>query len=208
MSNLNQPEKQTKGAALITHKTIAILASTIAIIGCTSTPVAISYYMLPTTVQENSVDTQHVPSLLIEHIELAEYLTQPGLVLQTSPHKIHISTSNLWAENLEKALPKALQNALQKQSAQFSYHLEHLVTLKPDLRLRLRIDALHPTTNGLVIASGRYQLTKASEQEIAAVKYFHIERTLHDDGYEAAVKEIDILISLIAVNILGTMNDI
>ncbi len=187
-------------------RTILILASAITITSCTSTPVTINYYMLPVATQERNVVTKPVPSLLIEHIELSDYLTQPGLVLQTSPNKIHISKSNLWAERLDKALPKALQNSLHRQSDQYSYYLNQSAqTRRPDLRMRLRIDSFHPTTDGLVIASGRYQLTTAKTQDKPMLKYFYFERTLDDDGYEAAVQEMNILIDLIARDILNSM---
>ncbi|WP_292988069.1 membrane integrity-associated transporter subunit PqiC [Nitrosomonas sp.] len=187
-------------------RTILTLASAITITSCTSTPVAINYYMLPAATQERNVVTKPVPSLLIEHIELSDYLTQPGLVLQTSPNKIHISKSNLWAERLNKALPKALQNSLHRQSDQHSFHLSQPAhTRKSDLRMRLRIDSFHPTTDGLVIASGRYQLTTAKAQDKPMVKYFYFERALNDDGYEAAVQEMNILIDLIAQDILSSM---
>ena len=180
-----------------------ILTPAIILTSCSSAPVVINYYMLPVAVQELNLDTTSAPTLLIEHIELSDYLTQPGLVLQTSPNKIHISKSNLWAESLEKSLPKALQRSLHRQSSQYNYHLNHQSpTIQPDLRVRLRIDSLHPTTDGLVIASGRYQLTTAKKQEKPVAKYFYFERALNNDGYEEAVKKIDILIDLIALDIL------
>ncbi|SFK48381.1 hypothetical protein SAMN05216302_100797 [Nitrosomonas aestuarii] len=204
--SLNRPGKQTNKQGTTLKRTILILASAIAITSCASAPVTINYYMLPAATQKHNVVTKPVPSLLIEHIELSDYLTQPGLVLQTSPNKMHISKSNLWAERLDRALPKALQNSLHQRSDQYSYHLNHPAhTRQPDLRVRLRVDSLHPTTDGLVIASGRYQLTMAKTQNKPIIKYFYFERTLDDDGYEASVKEMDILIDLIAQDILHTV---
>ena len=183
-----------------------ILTSVITLTSCASALVGINYYMLPVASQERHLDTASVPSLLIEHVELSDYLTQPGLVLQTSPNRIHISNSNLWAESLDKALPKALQNSLHRQSDQYIYHLNHQVqAAQPDLRVRLRVDSFHPTTDGLVITSGRYQLTMVKNQEKPIVKYFYFERALDDDGYEEAVKKMHALIDLIAQDILNSL---
>jgi len=48
-------------------------------------------------------------------------------------------------------------------------------------------------------------LTTAKAQDKPMVKYFYFERALNDDGYEAAVQEMDILIDLIAQDILSSM---
>ena len=176
--------------------------------GCASTPATIHYYLLPVATEGNGVVAQSAPSLLIEHVELADYLAQPGLVLQTSSNKIHISKSHLWAERLEIALPKVLQIAMYRQSDQFAYYLNHQTrALQPDFRVRLRVDALHPTNSGVVIASGHHQMTSAKKPENTLVKYFYFEQALDDDGHEEAVKKINLLVNQIAQDILHSMRD-
>ncbi len=95
-----------------------------------------------------------------------------------------------------------------RHSDQHTYYLNHQTrALQPDFRVRLRIDALHPTNDGIVIASGHYQLTSTKKPEKPLVKYFYFEQALDDDGYEEAVKIIDLLVDQIAQDILHSVRN-
>ena len=92
------------------------------IAGCASEPVAVHYYALVPSLSamDEVVQRADKPTLVIERVELAKYLQQPGMVIQTGSNQLLVSKNNLWAESLELALPKALVRELQRQSDDYS----------------------------------------------------------------------------------------
>ncbi len=175
--------------------------------GCASSPVVIKHYVLggdSVSVQDSAQTADK--TLVIESIKLAGFLRQSGLVMQKDTNQLHLSKTHLWAEPLDDALPKALQIALQQQSDKYIYYLKPVDWInKTDFRLRLRIDNLHATNKGEVIASGRYQLISTTTQQ-PLVKDFSFKRDLDADGYAHAVQKIDELIKLIAADVLSSMS--
>lgn len=188
---------------------MAALASIFVLCACTSAPVTIEYYRLGA-----SVDSKPSPktgedaetSVLLERVQLAGFLRQPGLVIQRGKNQLHLSKTHLWAEQLDQALPKVLQAKLQQLSSGYIYHLNPLRGLEPtDYRLSVRIDSLHASDEGEVIAEGRYQLISAKRLNKMTVRHFSFKRDLDQDGHSHAVAKIESLIELIAEDISSTI---
>ena len=93
----------------------AILLVIAGLTGCASEPVALHYYALvpPVSKSDEVIQRADKPALVIERVELAEYLQQSGMIIQTGNNQLQVSRNNLWAESLELALPKALVRDLQ-----------------------------------------------------------------------------------------------
>jgi uncharacterized lipoprotein YmbA len=182
-----------------------VLAIALALGACASEPTSISYYML-TTPSSEPVTRQAAlpkPSLVIEELELAAYLRQSGIALQTGSNKLQVSRQHLWAENLELAVPKLLLQELQRQSNDFNFYIRNIDFVpQTDYRLRLHIDNLQATEQGEVLSSGRYQLiSNATPAESHTTDFFFTEDLL-DDGYEHAVEKMRVLIKDIAEDVL------
>ena len=177
--------------------------------GCASQPVAVHYYALvpPVAATDAVVQRADAPTLVIERVELAEYLRQSGMVIQSGENQLQVSRNNLWAENLELALPKALVRELQRQSDDYSYYLKTMDWVaRTDYRLRLRIDSLQATDQGEVVAAGRYQLISEHGANAQVLADFNFRRDLEQDGYAQAVEQIRALLAQIADAILGSLN--
>jgi len=169
--------------------------------GCASEPVALHYYALvpPVSSSDEVVQRGDKPALVIERVELAEYLLQSGMIIQSGDNRLLVSRSNLWAESLQLALPKALVRALQGQSDDYSYYLKTVDWVpRTDYRLRLRIDSLQATDQGEVVAAGRYQLISELGSHPQVVADFNFHRDLDADGYEEAVEKMQALLAEIA----------
>jgi len=171
------------------------------IVGCASEPVTVHYYALvpPVSAADEVVQRTDKPTLVIERVELAQYLRQPGMVIQTGSNQLQGSKNNLWAESLELALPKALVRELQRQSDDYSYYLKTLDFVdRTDYRLRLRIDSLQATAQGEVVTSGRFQLISEHGSKPQVFVDFNFQRDLDQDGFEHSVEQIQLLVAEIA----------
>ncbi len=177
---------------------------------CASGPAApIEYYVLAPQVPaaDSVVERSNRPTLVIESVDLAAYLRQAGMIIQTGDNQVMVSKNHLWAENLELALPKALVRELQRQSDAYSYYLKSVDWVgQTDYRLRLRIDSLQSTDRGEVVSAGRYQLIAAGRPEVPVVVDFNFARDLDQDGYAYAVEQMGLLIGQIAGTILGSVD--
>jgi len=176
---------------------------------CVSGPAApIEYYVLapPLAAADSVVERSNKPTLVIENVDLAAYLRQTGMIIQTGDSQILVSRNHLWAESLELALPKALVRELQRQSDDYSYYLKSVDWVgETDYRLRLRIDSLQSTDRGEVVSAGRYQLVSAANPASPVLVDFTFARDLEQDGYAYAVEQIGLLIGQIAGAILTSM---
>jgi uncharacterized lipoprotein YmbA len=186
---------------------ILLLAACLA--GCSSEPVIVHYYALvpPVSPADEVVLRDDKPALVIERVELAEYLQKSGMIVQSGGNQLQVSKNNLWAESLELAVPKALLRELQRQSDDYSYYLKNLDWIdRADYRLRLRIDSLQATDQGEVVAAGRYQLISEHGSNPHMFADFNFHRDLDQDGYEHAVEQIQALVAQIAGAILSSLD--
>tara|TARA_R110001592_G_scaffold84865_3_gene250826 strand:- start:1448 stop:1921 length:474 start_codon:yes stop_codon:yes gene_type:complete len=143
--------------------------------------------------------------LAIEDVEMAAYLRQSGIVMQTSGSQLQISKQHLWAENLELSVPKYLATAMQSQSTNYQVYVRNLDYVpSAHYSLRLHIDNLQATDQGEVVSSGRYQLIDNEDSKQSITVDFYFERDLQEDGYSHAVAKIRELLSDIATDVIST----
>ncbi len=173
---------------------------------CASEPVQVNYYLLSATSPQGvNVQTSNtVPTLVIDSVEVADYLQQSGIVLQTTDTQVQISKRHLWAETLDSALPKLLFKELQKQSNDFDFYLKYSDFVpRSDYRLLVQIDSFQATDRGEVICSGRYQLIAQSNAEQVISVDFKFNRDLDADGYDHAIDQLRLLVADIAENVVA-----
>jgi uncharacterized lipoprotein YmbA len=178
---------------------------------CAATPVELSYYMLASPVPrvENIRELSDKPTIVIESVELAAFLRQPGFVIQSGNNQLEVSKRHLWAESLEQAVPKVLFRQLQLQSRDYVYYVKFMDFVpRTDYRLRLHIDNLQATDSGDVIAAGRYQLIANTDTTKSVTADFYFTRDLEEDGHDHAVQQLRILIGDIAEAVLESTNNL
>ncbi len=76
---------------------------------CASGPAApIEYYVLAPQIAavDSVVERSNRPTLVIENVELAAYLRQTGMIIQTGDNQLLVSRNHLWAESLESRCPR------------------------------------------------------------------------------------------------------
>lgn len=184
-----------------------VLPICLALGACAAEPVSLSYYLLstPSAEQARNQPISAKKVLVIEDVEMATYLRQSGIIMQTSGNQLQISKQHLWAENLEFAVPKQLAMAMQEQSTEYQVYVRNL-DFVPSARfsLRLHIDNLQATDRGEVVSSGRYQLIDNEDSQHSTTVDFYFERDLQQDGHSHAVEKIRELLDDIAADVIKT----
>lgn len=176
---------------------------------CASDPVEISYYTLASPVSE-TIGVRELtdkPVLVIETVELAAYLRQSGMVIQTGDNQLEVSKRRLWAESLEQSVPKVLFQALQRKSQDYTYYVKFMDFVpRTDYRVRLHIDNLQATDGGQVVTSGRYQIVVDRDQDLSITADFYFALDLQQDGFEHSVDQLRNLVAQIADAVLASTN--
>lgn len=168
-----------------------------------SPPAAVNYYRLGASQTQSATELSiDLPALVIDRIALAEYLSQSGLVIAQGDHQLQVSRTHLWAEGLDRALPRTLLVALEEQSNEFRVYLDTMDYIpRRDYELRLQIDSFQATDAGEVVAAGRYQLIDTKLKTELAARNFFFTEALETDGYPHAVERMRTLVSRLAAAI-------
>ncbi|WP_409307517.1 membrane integrity-associated transporter subunit PqiC [Pectobacterium sp. B1J-3] len=153
---------------------------------CSSSPQK-SYYQLPVIPATETSHTAVSPSgqLWLEHVGVADYLGNQGVVYQTSDVQYAIASDNLWASPLDQQLQQALVTELGNNMAGW------IVTTQPhggeQAVLNVTITAFHGRYDGKVVIRGEWVLSRADK---VIKRPFNVVLPQTEDGYEALVKTL------------------
>lgn len=115
-------------------------------------------------------------------VDVAGYLDQAGVVVETAPTSVHAARSHLWAEPLPNQLRRALRHHLATAGA------------PAEGRLTVSVTRFQGTTDGNARVSGqwRYQGESSGQNEsLEQSGHFDITRPLNRDGYPELVARLD-----------------
>lgn len=165
---------------------------------CAAAPKQIQYYVLATTTPNTgktagvTASMTAVPDkvsaavVVVGPVDLAEYLDQPSLVMQQGRHTFHVAQYHVWAEDLSRALTRALVYDLNQQASPYRFEDRTDQYSDPAARqIRLRIDQFHPTHQNQVVLAGQYWIYH--KKHLLAQRSFTFQGDLHEDGYPHAV---------------------
>jgi uncharacterized lipoprotein YmbA len=175
------------------------------ITGCSSSPAPQTfYYRLNDTARTGRVIVNPAaPALVLERVELAGFLMQSGMVIQQGDNQILVSRQHLWAESLDDALPRALQDALQSATENYRIYLQGTDFISSsDYMLRLHIDNFQATDDSRAVMSGRYQLMDVRSETEITLRNFSYALDFLEDGYPHAVSRLQLLVESLAATII------
>ena len=173
---------------------IIALVSTVLLMACAGDPPPPqTHYLLraDTFVQTARVDAP--VSIGLRSIQVATYLRQPGLVIETGAHQMRAARYHQWAEPLEEGLLRFLRaqisNALGYDVSADAVHRKQW-----DYAVEVRIDQLHGTLSGEALLSGSWRITQGRSADEVGMFRFTRSAPLAEDGYPALVEaEIGLL---------------
>lgn len=168
----------------------ALLAiATAALAGCAAQSTPTNRYTLPKadSPQQAGEPSSQAATLAIGPVEVASYLDQEGIVMQTSDIELNAANQNLWAEALGQQLTRRLRQSL-------AANLPDIVVLNTAhseagaQRLTLSVDQFQGRYDGQAVASGEWQLHDGND--LVAQRHFEVAQPLSDDGYPALVRTL------------------
>ena len=162
------------------------------LVSCSSQMAPIHYYRLTDSQSMPVLPSQHekVALLLIEPVELAEFLTTGGLVMQTKNHQLQLSNEARWAENLPQAINDNLLINLASQLP--DVNVEQLTPIwqqQPHLLLQLQFTDFEVTAQHETVTAGQYWVFNQQHQLITHQRFL-IKLALTEDGYEPVVSQL------------------
>jgi uncharacterized lipoprotein YmbA len=186
-------------------KIIITLLFLVLLTSCASKPLMVKYYLLHTPANKIShTGMQTKPIVILQMLDVAEYLNQSGLVMQIDKHELYYSRQDVWAEKLQSSFYKALLEDLNAVGQSNYVVYNSPVAVFASYSVKVELAHFHATDTSKVVSSGRYWLSLNDTQTAENVAFFtsshafFFESELKQDGYAHAVGKLRILINNLA----------
>lgn len=191
------------------HKLLIVIICTV-LFACSSGANKINYYLLYTS--EDVVQSQPSNGLAkieLAKVEVANYLRQSNLVIQIHSNEIHYSHQDVWAEDVQIGIGKALLAALNKSAHEFLFvNFNDPEHNQANYQLRLQVDHFLATDDSKVIAAGKYWLINKTSNELKLTKDFYIQQKLVHDGYPNAVRQLRSMLTALGQQINQDLTEV
>ena len=179
---------------------IASLLLMVLLAGCASQTIEPSYYLLRSEQNLSSTALSASKNFSMGTVEIAAYLDQPGLVIETAQGEMRPASQNLWAEPVFDGV----RNFIATEIAHA--HGQELLPTKMTTDttvVNIRIDQLHGTLDGKAKIVAYWWLVRADK--VVALNRFSESRSLEASGYSALVDAEKILLAELAAKIAASL---
>ena len=151
---------------------------------CSSSPQK-TYYQLPALGRRPRQQRRCTRQLWLEHVSVADYLAQSGVVYQTNDVQYVIAQNNLWASPLDQQLQQTLVTNL--SSALPGWVVSSQPMSSDQDVLNVTISGFHGRFDGKAIVRGEWVLNR---QGRLIKRPFSLELKQGEDGYDALVRTL------------------
>ena len=180
---------------------LLLLVLWLALAGCTSTAPAIHHYTLGADSTDISAKDAGAPLVRVHAPELADYLRQSYLVMQTGEHQLAFAQRHVWSQSLRSAIPARLTRALNARDPDRVYITgDDPRAGEADINLRLRVRDFLPTHRSEVRLLADYWFVDA-EGETLLSRTANLRQPLEADGYLQAVAQMEELLVRLAESV-------
>lgn len=190
-------------------KIIQLLLICLFLFGCISPNSNINYYLLDSPNADRPAKLELTPenSFVLEPIQLADYLKKINLVMKIKHNQLYYSQQDVWAENLQTGIYKALLSGVNIQATQSQLFSNTTPGAKQvSKRLWVKFDYFMPTDQSTVMASGQYWLIDGIHLDKSLAGHnFHYVLELHQDGYAHAAEQLSALLGKLSQDIAQQM---
>ena len=179
-----------------------LFALGVGLAACTSTAPAIHHYTLGGSSAEESIAKRPgTPLVLVLAPQLAEYLRQSYLVMQTGEHQLEFAQRHVWSQSLRSAIPDRLTQALNARDPDRVYITgDDPRAGKANLNLRLRVRDFLPTHRSEVKLLADYWFVDAGGETLLS-RTANLRQPLEADGYAQAVAQMETLLVRLAESV-------
>lgn len=158
---------------------LALLLTT----GCASKPPEHQDYLLRPPV---GVPIESPPQIVLGRIEVAAYLDQRGIVIESAPGEVSVARHHRWAEPLSASLRRYLQVATSRAAGR-PVGAGFTQVNDADTRINVLVHQLHATLGGEVRLRAEWQLVDVKTGTVRTQRAFATTEALTEDGYGAVV---------------------
>ena len=195
---------------------IILMSLVIFVSGCSGAPkIETQYFVLTpaaprdSAASQKSVDKKAKKVIVLEPVELADFLDQPGIVLQKDHHQIEVAHYHRWAEPLRRNLYRFIFETLAANNMEYSFQENSRSVNKMDpLRLHVQVNQFHGTSMGMANLSGRWALEDSKSNEVILSDAFHYESALQEDGHVELVSQLAILLEKLCSDIVDSIAEL
>jgi uncharacterized lipoprotein YmbA len=181
-------------------KVARLLLLVVVLAGCASQPVEPSYYLLRSGQDLSSSTLRPSTDFSLGAVEIAPYLDQPGLVMETAAGQMRPASHNLWAEPVFDGVRNFLVTEIAQANGQ---ELLPTKLTKDTTVVNIRIDQLHGTRDGKAVIVAYWWLVRADQ--VVALNRFSQSRALQTSGYSALVDAEKVLLAELAQKIAASL---
>ncbi|WP_434359177.1 ABC-type transport auxiliary lipoprotein family protein [Parasalinivibrio latis] len=189
-------------------KTLSALLAVLALAGCSTTgsESTVNTFVLPTPATQGQVVTRNgQPLLIVQPVEMADYLAGTGLVYKVSDSEIVIAQQNLWGESIANQLTRRITRDLRAdQKAYWPVELTPAMATQSLPSLQVKISAFNGDYNGNADVSGEWMVLDGNG-ELKYVREFSYQIPLDESGYQALVSALSKGVEQLTTSIAGTI---
>jgi uncharacterized lipoprotein YmbA len=162
-----------------------IALALIMVAGCAGKPPETSWFLLRGDAMSTASMSQS--DIGVGRVEVAKYLDQAGIIIETDPGQIHVARLNLWAEPLQKSIRSTLATQL---STALGSRVQDDASRRSSWRLQVdvKIDQFHGTHDGKAVLVASWWVSDVSSDDIVAEGRFASSSASSDSGYAELVK--------------------
>ena len=177
---------------------IILFCLTFVVSGCSNAPKPeTQYFVLTPDTQSISVakpgTLQNGPKkvIVLESIKLAEFLDQPGIVLQTNVHQIDVAHYHRWGEPLKRSLHRYILEMLTAQLPQHTpLNDSNYNPTTPYQYLDITVNQFNGTTDGFALLSSQWILKHSDSKTFVVNEPFSYQALLTNSGYPELVNQL------------------
>ena len=173
-------------------------------VACASAPPPKTKYLLRYDAPPSAEVPPSRPRVGLRGVQVAAYLNQPGLAVETAESEVRPASSHLWAEPLDKGLTlflrAAIANALGEEVGTVTRSAPQW-----ERSIDVFVDQFHGTMSGDAVLVARFEITSSTG---SAPTVYHFVRSipLESEGYAALVHAEKQLAEQLAVAIVAALN--
>jgi uncharacterized lipoprotein YmbA len=166
-----------------TSLTLIALAGALVLSACSTTPPARSTYLLRSDHTLGAAEQIKVGENYLGMVSVANYIDQPGLVLELSDDRIHTAKFHQWAEPLRVSLPDFLSAEIAAELGEALAVSAPAPTANGSI-IEVRLSELHGDSDGGAVLVANWSLTSRTVR-----RDFQFAETIPLDGvgYDALV---------------------
>ena len=169
-------------------RTTALLSTIVLLLlACAGKTPVTTRYLLPASVPQGTQRVDAPVWVALGRIQVAPYLNQAGLVVETDAHQVRPARYHKWAEPLGDGLRRFLSTEV---SAALGYDVAADTSQRGswDYSIDVSIDRLHGTLSGDAVLVARWQLRPAPGKGEAVAFRFAQSEPLPREGYAGLVE--------------------